>query len=36
MITAFLPALRPYLMLIAAAAAFAAGVWIGHGMTAAS
>ena len=35
MIAAFLPALRPYLTLIAAAAAFAAGVWIGHGMTAA-
>lgn len=36
MITAFLPALRPYLALLAAAAAFAGGAWIGHGMTAAS
>lgn len=36
MITAFLPAVRPYLTLIAAAAAFAGGAWIGHGLTAAS
>lgn len=36
MITAFLPAVRQYLTLIVAAAAFAAGAWIGHGMTAAS
>ncbi len=36
MITAFLPAVRPYMALITAAAAFVAGAWIGHGMTAAS
>lgn len=36
MIAAFLPAVRPYLALLAAAVAFAGGAWIGHGMTAAS